>query len=214
MISDLIALKGELNAVLGASAQYWPNKTPKLDDYYEAYLWAETIAVARSEGWSVAFANVGPAGNQFDFRMGPGLLTAGRYSYAIISMGGITGELHIGVRVIGDSATLHEFDVLGLDQAYRNRSATGEPQHSEVRLHIEAKFHKSDISLGIGRGLVGLGADCPNIEPFLVAKNAGSPTVRTLIKHHGGHFVENVFPGKSGVDPYFRTCIRAALRRW
>lgn len=214
MISDLTALKGELNAILGASAQFWPNKSPKLDDYYEAYLWAETIDVARSEQWTVTFANVGPAGTQFDFRMGPGLLSAGTYSYAIISKGSKAGELHVGVRVIGDSTTLHEFDVLGLDQAYRDRGATGEPHHSDVRLHIEAKFHKSDISLGIGRALVGLGADCAEIEPFLVAKNAGSPTVRTLIKHHGGHFVENVFPGKSGVDPYFRTCIRAALRRW
>lgn len=208
------ALKNQLNAILGASAQFWPGKKPKLDDYYEAYLWAETLFVADEEKWQIKYINAGPSNDQFTFRMGPGLITSSGYTYAEISKGSRGGELHIGVRVRGSSGTLHEFDVLGLDQSYRTGSGVDQPMQNEVKLHIEAKFHKSDLSLGVGRAIVGLGADCPNIEPFLVAKNRASSTVRPLIKHFGGHFVEQVFPGESGVDPYFRTCVRAALRRW
>ncbi|MBJ6988964.1 hypothetical protein [Devosia sp. MC521] len=213
-MSDLQTLKNQLSSVLGHSSQFWPGKKPKLDDYYEAYLWAETIDVARVNLWSVKFINAGPSNDHFTFRMGPGLITNGTYTYALISKGSKAGELHIGVRVMGVSATLHEFDVLGLDQSYRSRPAHAQPDFSDVRFHIEAKFHKSDLSLGIGRGIVGLGQDCPGIEPFLVAKNEASPAVRPLVKHHGGHVVEHVFPGGPGVSPYFRNCVTAALDRW
>lgn len=214
MTSFDVTLKNRLNAILGASTRFWPGKKPKLDDYYEAYLWAETLIVADEQKWQIKYINAGPSNDQFTFRMGPGLITSSGYTYAEISKGSRGGELHIGVRVHGGSGTLHEFDVLGLDQSYRARSGAGQPMQSEVKFHIEAKFHSSDLSLGIGRAIVGLGADCPNIEPFLVAKNKASSTVRPLIKHFGGHFVEQVFPGESGIDPYFRNCVRAALRRW
>ena len=214
MTSDRSTLQNRLATILGASARFWPGRSPKLDDYYEAYLWAETISVARMEGWVVNFVGAGPTNDQFTFRMGPGLITSPGYSYAEISKGSQAGELHIGVRVRGDSGTLHEFDVLGLDTAFRARSVAGQPSHTDVKLHIEAKFHKADLSLGVGRAIVGLGVDCPNIEPFLVAKNEASPKVRPLIKHHKGHFVLRVFPGDSGIAPYFQNCIKAALERW
>lgn len=214
MTSFDAVLKSRLKTVLGGSAKFWPNKKPKLDDYYEAYLWAETLFVADEQNWQINFVNAGPSNDQFTFRMGPGLITSGGYTYAEISDGNRGGELHIGVRVHGNSGTLHEFDVLGLDKNYRAHSRSGQPMQGDVKLHIEAKFHKSDLSLGVARAIVGLGADCPYINPFLVAKNSASSTVRPLIKHFGGHFVEQVFPNGSGVEPYFRNCVRAALRVW
>ena len=213
-MSDLATLTAQMQAQLGAAAQFWPGKTPKLDDMYEAYLWSETIDVARNLGWTVAFVNAGAANDTFTFRRGPGLITSSTpYTYAEISNGGSAGELHVGIRVSGRSTTLHEFDVLGLDQSYRRHGGSVQPSYGDVRLHIEAKFHASDLSLGVGRALVGLGLDCPGIEPFLVARNEGSATLRPFIKHYLGHFVHKAFPGDTGVA-YFRTCIAAALKKW
>ncbi|EGD58009.1 hypothetical protein Y88_3339 [Novosphingobium nitrogenifigens DSM 19370] len=215
--TDTLALIRQLTNLIGASSSFWPNsKAPQLDDLYEAYLWAETVGIAKTEGWQVDFVNAGSQKNQFTFRKGPGLLTSPvAYTYATLTDGRRSGELHIGIRIRGDSSTLHEFDVVALDAhgVAAARAGAKQPGHSTVRLHVEAKFHKGDLSLGVARGIVGLGADCPSIEPFLVSKALGSPSLRPLIKSHGGHYVDRMFPGDSGI-PYFATCVKAALGRW
>lgn len=214
---DTATLMSQLGGLLGASATFWPHgKPPHLDDLYEVYLWAETVAVAKSEGWTVDFVNAGAHKTQFTFRKGPGLLTSSvPYTYATLTDGRRSGELHIGIRIAGNSATLHEFDVVALAStaAFAARSTRTQPNQASVRFHIEAKFHKGDLSLGVARGIIGLGVDCPNVEPFLVSKALGSPSLRPLIKYHKGHYVDRMFPGSSG-PPYFVTCAKAALGRW
>ncbi len=215
--TDTATLIGQLTSLLGASSTFWPHsKAPQLDDLYEVYLWAESIGIAKAAGWQVDFVNAGTRKNEFTFRKGPGLLTSSvPYTYATLTDGRRSGELHIGIRIWGSSSTLHEFDVVALDApgASAARATANQPDHWTVRLHVEAKFHKGDLSLGIARGIVGLGADCPSIEPFLVSKALGSPSLRPLIKAHGGHYVDRMFPGDSGT-PYFATCVKAALGRW
>jgi len=215
--TDTATLVSELTNLLGASAVFWPNgKSPQLDDLYEVYLWAETLSVAKSEGWQVDLVNGGLHKNEFTFRKAPGLLSSTRpYTYATLRNGQRSGELHIGVRVRGVSRTLHEFDVVAFDsqQIAAVRQAHSEPGAPAVRFHIEAKFHRSDLSLGVGRSIVGLGLDCPGIEPFLVSRATGSPSLRPFIKYFKGHYVDRMFPGDTGAG-YFATCVRAALNRW
>lgn len=81
------------------------------------------------------------------------------------------------------------------------------------RIHVEAKFHQGDLRLGIGCGIVGLGADCPSLEPFPKSKALGSVSIRPQIKAHGGHYVNRMFPGDSGM-PCLHTCGWAVLGRW
>jgi hypothetical protein len=214
---SLADLEKQLRSLLGASAKFYPKGKPQLDDYYEAYLWAETIYVAKAKHWSVSYANAGMAGDEFTFRMGPGVLTSKvRYTYALLSDGvSRFGELHIGIRIRGGSGVLHEFDVVALDRqsAMLARAAGSEPWHGAARLHIEAKFHGYDLSLGVARGIVGLGIDCDTVHAFLVSRATGPNTLRQLIKHYGGTYVHNAFPTDTGVE-YLRSCLAAALVRW
>jgi hypothetical protein len=216
-MSSLADLEKQLRALMGASTKFYPYRKPQLDDYYEAYLWAETIHAAQAELWRVDFVNAGAAKDEFTFRMGPGLLTSkATYTYATLwDQGFRYGELHIGIRVRGESGVLHEFDVVALNrrEAALARTAGQEPTHGATRLHIEAKFHRNDLSLGVGRGIVGLRMDCPTVHAFLVSRAKGSDTLRRLIKHHGGTYVHNVFPTNTGVG-YLRSCLAAALARW
>lgn len=216
-MTSITDLQNALTTLLGASAKFWPGGKPKLDDYYEAYLWAETVEAARGKRWSVEFVNAGVSRDQFTFRMGPGVFNSSTpFSYAKFRIGLLAkGELHIGIRIRGISTVLHEFDVVGIDQHQANiaRRDRTHPSHAATRLHIEAKFHKSDLSLGVGRGIVGLKADCPSIHPFLVSRAEGSDTMRTLIKHYGGTYVHNGFPTDTGIS-YLRHCLSAAIAKW
>lgn len=217
-MTKLADLENQLKALLGASAKFYPGAKPQVNDYYEAYLWAEAVDVARSEHWHVDFVNAGAAKDEFTFRMGPGRLNSKKsYTYATLShpSRGCRGELHLGIKIRGESGVLHEFDVVALSgsAATHARATKQDPGHAGTRLHIEAKFHKNDLSLGVGRGIVGLHADCPTIHPFLVSRAAGSPTLRDLIKHYGGTYVHNAFPTGTGVV-YLHGCLKAALMQW
>lgn len=213
-----VDLQKQLQALLGASAKFYPGRTPQTNDYYEAYLWAETVAIARSEHWTVTFVNAGAKNDEFKFRMGPGRLNSSvKYTYANLSdsTGRREGELHLGVRVRGLSGILHEFDVVALTRlgASIARKSKKDPSHDITRLHIEAKFHKNDLSLGVGRSLVGLKVECPSVHPFLVSRAAGSQKLRDLIKHYHGSYVHAAFPTGSGVA-YLHTCLKTALGTW
>jgi hypothetical protein len=216
-MTSLADLEKQLRTLLGASAQFYPGKAAALNDFYEAYLWAETVNVARANAWTVSYANAGAAGDEFTFRCGPGLLTSKtKYTYAVLNDGRFRkGELHIGIRVAGCSGVLHEFDVVALNEreATLARTAGAQPDQAATRLHMEAKFHTADLSLGVARSIVGLQADCPAIHGFLVSRGKGSPTLRQLIKCYGGTYVHNAVPTGTGVA-YLHTCLGAALATW
>lgn len=214
---SLADLETHLKGLLGATAKFYPGGKAQLDDYYEAYLWAETVAVAKAKSWTVDYVNAGPSNDVFTFRRGPGLLTSkANYTYAMLSDdAGRKGELHIGIRVRGDSGVLHEFDVVAFNgqATAAARVASEEPKHDATRLHIEAKFHRNDLSLGTARSIVGLRLDCPTVHAFLVSRGSGSPTLRQLIKHHNGTYVHNAIPNGTGVT-YLHNCLGAALALW
>lgn len=215
-MSSKTDLLNELHTLMGTSTQFWKGTAGKADDFYEVYLWAMALEVAQNEGWTVTYKNAGPSNNDFVFRRGPGYFTSTKtYSYAELKKGDREGELHIGIRVRGESGVLHEFDVVALDVAELNRLRVtkGQPDQIGVRLHIEAKLHKNDLSLGLGRELIGLGLDCPAIHPMLISKADGSPNIRPLVKHHHGTYVSHVYPKDTGL-PYIRRCLKYALAAW
>lgn len=215
-MSSKTDLLNELHTLMGTSSQFWKGKTGKADDFYEVYLWVLALEVARNKGWTVTYKNAGPSNNDFVFRRGPGLFTsATAYSYAELKKETREGELHIGIRVRGVSGVLHEFDLVGLDitELERLRLTKGQPDQTGVRLHIEAKLHNNDLSLGVGRELVGLGLDCPAIHPMLISKAEGSPNIRQLVKYYRGTYVNHVYPRDTGL-PYIRFCLERAFEAW
>jgi len=216
-MTTLSDLEKKLKSLLGASAKFYPGRIAQVNDYYEAYLWAEMVDVARNNSWTVSYSHAGPADDQFKFRMGPGLLTsATEFTHAnLTNVNGLAGELHLGLRVEGESGVLHEFDLVALreHEAIFDRIAGRQPSQFVVRLHVEAKFHTNDLSLGVARGIVGLQADCPSIHGFLVSRGKGSPMLRKLLKYHGATYVHNAVPNGTGA-PYLRNCFEAALAAW
>lgn len=211
-------LEKQLKKLLGASAKFYPKKTAQVNDYYEAYLWAEMVGAARAAHWSVSFVNAGPTNDEFTFRLGPGKFTSKtKYTYATLvdPLRLRKGELHIGVRVEGLSGVLHEFDVVAFNdrEITQVRQSGKQPDHDATRFHIEAKFHKADLSLGVARGIVGLQTDCPSVHGFLVSRGNGSSTIRQLLKHYRATYVHNAIPKETGV-PYLRSCLASALATW
>lgn len=200
-----------LRAILGASARFWPTTSAKLDDYYEVFAWAETIAVATLEKWSVKIQNA--PGATFTFRRGPGRICSGvPYTYAELTRGTFNYELHTGVRIAGVSAVAHEFDVVCLEASAANvaRHRRTDPTCASVTLHIECKYHRNDLSLGTARALIGLGRDCMKIRPMLISKGKGPDSIRQLVKAHRCTYVHHVHPAGTGVT-LLHNCIRAFL---
>ena len=157
-MTTLTDLEKQLKSLLAASAKFYPGKKAQVNDYYEAYLWAEMVSVARANLWTVSYVNAGSSHDEFNFRMGPGKLTSTtKYTFATLADSrGRKGELHVGVRVQGNSGVLHEFDVVAFNEyeVAIARLKGLQPDHGATRLHVEAKFHTSDLSLGVAAALL------------------------------------------------------------
>lgn len=184
------------------------------NDIYEGYLWSEIIrvAAAQSPPWSIHFANAGASGQAFLFRTAPGVIYSQvPYSYAILARSGKILEVHLGIKVLGISGVAHEFDILVVQKSEADlaRAEHRHPSFIAVAMHLEGKFYSNDLSLGIARGLVGLGTDC-SVRAHLASRGSGPASIRTLLKHYRSTYVHNVLPSSTG-PAYLQTCIEWAL---
>jgi hypothetical protein len=206
----------DIQAALGAAVHLWTGKRAALDDFYEAFVWAQIVRLARARSWHVQFINAGPANDEFEFRRGPGRMRSSKaYSYAEIHAPTNVIEVHVGVKVRGKSRVLHEFDVVAVEKTSADlcRINGWDPFYSEVRLHAECKYHKGDMNLGIARAILGLKMDCPTIHPMLLSRRDGPPTIRRLLQPYHATYVFNVFPSDTGMR-FLDYCLDFALNRF
>ncbi len=186
-----------LRAQIGRLAAAGYSNASAVEDVYEGFVWWEVIAVARSLGWTLALQNV--SGGVLRLRCGPGnIYSTTPFSYACLTcLGHDPLEVHLGIAVEGRSGVAHEFDVVVLTAAGANaaRAALRDPKWSDVRVHVECKVFQDKLSLGLGRAMWGLSADCRLRLKGGIATNAKrTDSVSALLGKHGNFYRSEVLP--------------------
>jgi hypothetical protein len=191
----------EIQAALGPAVIPSLNSGSAVNDVYEAYLFSLLLLAARTEGAIVTLECInGGTPNPFVFRTSPGYLNSRRrnYGYAVIEFAGCPRlEAHLGVRVSGHSAVLHECDVLVLlqDEANicRSRRELVAPRSHKVVIAVEAKYYTTDLALHLGRGFLGLITDTSSQNAFFVI-NRDARSIEKLLAHKKQQWEHRVIP--------------------
>ena len=197
--NDLIQ---DIEAALGNTISSTTANRSADNDLFEAYTFSLVIEAARNEGAAVSYLDInGRTPTSLVFRTSPGYISSSvqPYTYALIEFQNKPFlEAHIGVYVSGKSGVPHECDVAVLfnDEAELCRQNSSVlPRHSKVLLAAECKFYTSSLTLGLGRGFLGLHADTAysNGERFFVT-NTSSTSVEKLLSQHKKKWDHEVIP--------------------
>jgi hypothetical protein len=197
-------LLAEIQQAIGAATLPSLTVASAVNDLYEAYLFSLVLRAARVERATVRLACIGNGiPDPFVFRTSPGYLNSRRrnYGYAVVEFPGCPSlEAHLGVRVSGHSAVLHECDVSVLlkDEAdvCRDREELVAPRSHKVIVALEAKYYTTDLALHLGRGFLGLVRDISAHSAFFVI-NRESRSVERLLAHKKQLWEHNVVPGET-----------------
>lgn len=123
--------------------------------------------------------------NTFTVRGAPGYIYSSNhdYGYAHFDYKGQGYEIHLGVRYIGSSDVLHEFDIsiIRSDDAQRCRQNRESPGSGKPKYAIECKFYTDTIGIELGREIVGLVADFPSIPITRLVTNSHSDSVTKFL---------------------------------
>lgn len=213
-----------IQSALGSAATLGYNSASAAHDVYEAYVLALLLEAASNEGWTSDLRDgLDNPTTHAVFRLGPGRLPSAGFTHIkLIKAGKVDLEAHIGVKVRGASSITHEFDLLLIRAADADacRLANRDPHYSEVVGHSEAKFYGTNLSLPIGRAVVGLAVDChltaqnhSNGRSVLVTNQNGR-SVETLVHHYGVIFRFLIKPGNfyglGYLVRHFRALLNAA----
>jgi hypothetical protein len=193
-------LLSEIQQALGAAVI--PSLTPAsaANDVYEAYLFSLVLRSAESMGATITLACRPP--NPFVFRTSPGYLKSRNqnYGYAIVAFPRCPIlEAHLGVRVSGHSAVLHECDVSVLfqDEANlcRSRPELVAPRSHKVVIALEAKYYTTDLAVHLGRSFLGLVRDMSAQNTFFVI-NREARSIEKLLAHKKQQWEHKVIPAE------------------
>jgi hypothetical protein len=183
---------------LSTAATLGYNGASAAHDVYEGYVLALFLQAASAEHWTAELrdGSDNPTTHAV-FRLGPGRLPSGNFTHVRFTKPGkVDLEAHIGVKVRGASLIAHEFDLLLLPAAIAAtcRRANRDPSSADVVAHAEAEYYGGNLSLPIGRAVVGLAVDSGMTARFhsngrsVLVTNQNGPTVETLVQHYGVTF--------------------------
>jgi hypothetical protein len=198
MRADLL---NDIRRTLGSALP--PNLTLRSKGYdlYEAYVFTLVLRAARTTGFGVTYENRdGSAPSIFTFRTGPGEISSGNYSHAVLTFGSKPQlEAHVGIYISGVSKVPHEADVSVImrDEAVFCRAVTPTvlPRYSSIILTTECKFHESSgIGISMGRGFMGLSKEFASRPSFFVMCREAA-RVKSLLAHHNEQWGATVVPG-------------------
>jgi len=201
--SDLVdeiaaALPGAVSPNLTVSTALW--------DLYEAYIFSCILRAASAEGYSINLQHgdgqalpVGADGTaRFVFRRGPGVIYSNGFSYATAVHSSVSVEVHVGVRVDGQSGVAHECDVSVIDTAEATIARSGgfHPRARGVVLACECKYYTVEVPLNLLREFLGLTTDLrsQSMRSRLVS-NVSHPAIPSLMKHHHRDWSDDLTPG-------------------
>ncbi len=183
-------LLAEIQAALGQAVLPSLTSSSAVHDLYEAYLFSLVLKAAETEGGAIELRSIqGSHPSPFVFRTSPGYINSNHrnYGYAVIRFPGCPDlEAHLGIRVSGRSAVLHEFDVAVIfhDEAEvcRNQGTAVAPRSHKVVIAIEAKYYTTDMRLYLGRGFLGLVSDTSAHNAYFVI-NREARSIERLLAH-------------------------------
>ena len=211
----------EISQALGQAVSPSLTTQSDLSDIYEGYIFVLLLQAARIEGAQVVFSSIqGGAANRFVFRTSPGYLNSQRqnYGYAEIRFPRCpTLEVHLGVRVAGQSNVLHECDVSVLDQTEaelcRKVARTLAPRSARVRIAVEAKYYTTALGLQLGRSFLGLVRDLSADNVFFVF-NHEAESVERLLAHKKQQWEHNIVPGNDVPVDRLRSTFQVAFKNY
>lgn len=218
--SDLVdrikaALPGSVTANLTVTSATW--------DLYEAYIFSCVLRAAAADGYVVKLLHgsgvaLPQSGNKrrFVFRRGPGVIYSTGFSYAEISHSPSTRlEVHLGVRVDGQSGVAHECDVsvIEADEADLARTRGFHPRARSVVFACECKYYTVELPLGLLREFLGLTTDLRSqAMKSRLASNVSHSAMPALMKHHHREWTDELTP-KSRAEQRFEGVVEEQLHR-
>lgn len=223
------SLLGAVQAALGAATTLGYTASTAAHDVYEGYILSLLLEAAGNEHWTWALRdNSANPTNHAVFRLAPGRLPAGNFTHVLLSKPGKQPlEAHIGIKVVGTALRgvsrktksgrlLHEFDLLVLPSTIAGacRVADTDPAHAATVIHAEAKYYGGDLSLPVGRAVVGLAVECGLKDKSVLVTNQNGMTVQDLVEHYGVAFRFLIKPsnliGEYHLVQRFQALLRAA----
>lgn len=181
----------------------------KANDYFEAFLLATLLAVAKEDGWTLEIVDGhGTPTTELDLRAAPGSLSANkRFTHARLEHPDIPFRLeaHVGVRVPGYSGVMHEADLVILSEEVADVLRDGLPGGWWPRpvAVVEAKFINIDtVPLGYGRAMVGLAAEMRSAMPCALATTRLSDSVDMLLHAWEVVHLGGILPAPGHVDDH------------
>lgn len=137
------------------------------------------------------------------------------YGYAEFSYANQVYEIHLGVRYLGSSDVLHEFDVsiINAADADRCRQNSESPTSGKPKAIFECKFYSSNLGISLGREFVGLLADFTNVPVARLVTNSDSPSVREYLrKKNRPKFNGALLPSNLAMETEFINAVADDIR--
>ena len=214
--TDLI---NHLTAQLGAlSTTYQSSAAPS--DLYEAALWTLAVDATKIAG-AISVDLRGPTtptGSVLPtFRTQPGSFWVGGFTYAVVSFATTRRqcEIHLGVKVVGESGVAHECDVAIIEEreAQRSRTGTVHPRKAGLIASIEAKNYHASPGIGVGRSFIGLATELGHPKSSLAFPAGGAPNLMRLLARRSSECFDDSIPGASGCLGLEANLVRL-VRNW
>lgn len=197
LINHLTSQIGTLDATYQASA------APS--DLYEAALWVvavDAVGAAGATNVEIKGPTTAWGSPQPTFRTHPGTLWSGDFTFAVATFASTQRqcEVHLGVKVVGESGVAHECDVAIIEEREAQRSRTGQvhPRKSGLIAGIEAKNYRASPGIGVGRSFIGLASELGHPKSSLSFPAAGAPNLLRLVARRSSECFDEAIPGGSG----------------
>lgn len=191
---------------------------------FEAYIFSLVVQAVRQAGGTVEIRgiNSGPNPNPIVFRGSPGYMgsRAQNFCFAHCTLNSLEFEIHVDIIYVGSSGATHEIDVSIYEAKAANRVRRNpgtQPRARHLRAAFECKCYDSKLGTALGRGFVGLVADCrpTKIKDFVT--NGQSKSLALYFTKQGGpgrHFrVSPIAPNNTHADRFVRN-VEQVLQQW
>ncbi|MBZ9752699.1 hypothetical protein K7W42_17795 [Deinococcus sp. HMF7604] len=161
------------------------------NDIYEVVVFVRTAKAINSR-FSTNVNYINRTHGVFVARGAPGKISNQAFSYAAFSANGKSHEIHLGITIEGFSGVGHEADISIINQTECDsaRRIGREVTRIQCCLVVECKFYSSNLSLHIGRGLIGYGMEIngPNLA---LATNSKCDSIDALLNSYSyvGHIL-------------------------
>lgn len=216
---DTTELIDHLTTQIGALSTAYKSSAAA-SDLYEASLWVVAVDAALAAGATRVDMQGPKTGSGVPlptFRTHPGSLWIGDFTHALVSFSTTRRqcEIHLGVKVVGESGVAHECDVAVLTEREARRSRTGavHPRKSGLIASIEAKNYAAAPGIGVGRSFIGLATELGHPKSSLAFPATGAPNVLRLLARRSSECFDDSIPDAAG-SAALQANIARLVRNW